>query len=338
METELVNELFRAMHGRYPKTVVQRDGRLTFNFKGKITKEGSIDAFGVDTVPTGSHYDLILADDVVTIRDRYSKAKRERTCDNLREIMTNILDPGKPFRGVGTPWHKEDAWSVMPEPKKYDVYTTGILSPAQIEDKKANTTSVMFAANYELKHISSDDALFKDPVFEPWDGRLVRRVRAHVDARFKGSHYTAATILGQRVDGRYFVWGKVYDADVRSVWMEIHRAFQRKGVTIVHNETNPDKGYTADLFRRTIDGHSLHVEEYHENMNKTNKIQTFITEFWSKLVFAEDCDNEYISQICDYREGQEPDDAPDSLASILREMAYPTDRETSPGTHGLYSR
>ena len=338
MNTELIAEMFRALHGRYPATTVERDGRLVFNFKTSITKEGSIDAYGVDTVPTGSHYDIILADDVITIKDRYSRAKRERTKENLREIITNILDPGKRFRGVGTPWHKEDAWSILPKPKKYDVYTTGILSAAQVDEKRRGTTPVMFAANYELKHISNDDAIFKDPMFEEWDPAMFKRVRGHVDARFEGTHFTAVTIIGQRRDGRYSVWGKVYDEDVRTAFDDIHRRFRKRNVSVVHIETNPDKGYTADLFRREVNGVSFHVEDYHENMNKDVKIQTYIREFWDRLLFAEDCDDGYLSQVLEYREKQEPNDGPDSLASLLREMAYPTDAQTAPGTHGLYSR
>lgn len=338
MNTELIQELFRAIHHRYPKMPVERDGRLTFDFKGSITKEGSVDAYGIDTVPTGSHYDDILADDVVTIRDRYSKAKRDRTKDNLREIKTNILDPGKFMRGVGTPWHKQDAWEVLPEPKRYNCHQTGILTLAQIEEKRASTTPVMFAANYLLEHISSDDALFKDPSFDGWDKKLVKRVRGHVDARFKGTHFTACTIIGQRHDGKMFVWGKIFDQNIKDCHEEIHRYFRRKEVSIVHVETNPDKGYTAELFMREVDGVAFHVEQYHETMNKHVKIQNYITEFWGRLVFSEDCDDDYLSQILEYREKQEPDDAPDSLASLLREMIYPSDNQTAPGLNGLYSR
>ena len=340
MEAELIAELFKAIHDRYPKATVQRDGRLVYSFKGSITKEGSLDAFGVDTVPTGTHYDRILCDDVVTIRDRYSRAKRERTKENLQEIKNNILDPGKYMNVVGTPWHKEDAWSAkgIPVPEKYTVYDTNIMSPEVIAEKKENMNGVMWAANYELKHVSSDDALFKDPVFDVWDSRMIKRARGHVDARFKGKHFTAVTIIGQRTDGNYMVWVKVYDADVRSVSREIHKEFTKRNVSVLHIETNPDKGYTADLFRRPVDGNYIHVEDYHESTNKDNKIVSYVTEFWKKLIFAEDCDDIAITQICEYRPGEEPNDAPDSLAALLREMAYPIDKETAPGQSGLYQR
>lgn len=338
MNTELVAELFRALHHRYPKATTEKDGRLVFNFKSSITKEGSVDSYGVDTVPTGSHYDDVLTDDVVTIRDRYSRAKRERTRDNLMEIKNNILDPGKFMRNVGTPWHREDAWSVLPTPTKYTIHDTGILSAAQIEEKRANSTPVMFAANYLLEHISSDDAFFKDPAFDWWDKKLVKRARGHVDARFQGRHFTACTVLGQRHDGKIYVWGKVFDQNIKQCHEEIHRYFRKKEVAIVHVETNPDKGYTGELFQREVDGVSFHVEMYHENMNKDTKIQNYISEFWDRLVFTDDCDDQYIAQVLEYREKQEPNDAPDSLASLLREMIYPSDSQTAPGVNGLYSR
>ena len=339
MQTELIAELFRAMHDAYPRMTTQRDGRLTFNFKASITKEGSVDAYGVDTVPTGSHYDDIITDDVVTIKDRFSQSKRERTKANLQEIMTNILDPGKFLRSVGTPWHKDDAHQVLPDPLKYDCYCTGILSPQQIEEKRTTTTPVMFAANYELTHINDSDALWRDPTFSIWEARLNKVVYAHIDARFSGTHYTALTIMAVRFDGKLCVVGRVFDKDVREAYDEIWEALSIHHVSMMWIENNPDKGYTADLFRRPRRGGfgMMHVEDYHESMNKERKIQTYIAEFWPRLTFAEHCDSDYLAQVMDYRPEQEPDDAPDSLASLLREAIYSSDPETN-GAYALYQR
>ena len=51
------------------------------------------------------------------------------------------------------------------------------------------------------------------------------------------------------------------------------------------------------------------------------KITTVLYDNWERICFARDIDEEYMEQIIDYREGQEPDDAPDSLASLLRFIA-----------------
>ena len=185
-EAELIQELFYDIHGRYPRALVDRSDRLVFDFKGSITKEGSLGAYGIDTVPTGNHFDVVLADDVVTIKDRFSRAKRERTKLNLAEIMENILDPGKVLKLVGTPWHVDDAWSLpgAPTPWQYDVYSTGILTPEQIASKQTTMSKAMFAINYELNHVTDEDAMFKDPQFGPWEKRKLRNVQGHVDARF----------------------------------------------------------------------------------------------------------------------------------------------------------
>lgn len=339
MQTELIAELFRAMHDAYPRMTVQRDGRLTFNFKASITKEGSVDSYGVDTVPTGSHYDEIICDDVVTIKDRFSQSKRERTKANLQEIMTNILDPGKFLRSTGTPWHRDDAHQILPTPTLYDCYTTGILTPEQIEEKKKTTTPVMFAANYELKHINDDDAMWRNPRFEVWEPRQIKVVYSHVDARFSGSHYTALTLIAVRHDGTLLVHGKVFDKDVRAAQEEIWDICCRHNVAMMYIENNPDKGYTADLFRRPRRGSfgMFHVEDYHESMNKERKIETYIAEFWPRMAFTEHIDEDYLAQVMDYRPKQEPDDAPDSLASCLREAIYGSDPETGANS-ALYQR
>ena len=51
--------------------------------------------------------------------------------------------------------------------------------------------------------------------------------------------------------------------------------------------------------------------------------------YWKDLVFHPDTDPEYMSMILDYREGEKPDDAPDSAASLLREFFYPKDGEAT---------
>ena len=54
-------------------------------------------------------------------------------------------------------------------------------------------------------------------------------------------------------------------------------------------------------------------------MNKYIKISTYLRENWSKIIFVKDTSKEYINQILDYTENAEHDDAPDSLASLIRE-------------------
>jgi hypothetical protein len=53
-------------------------------------------------------------------------------------------------------------------------------------------------------------------------------------------------------------------------------------------------------------------------MNKFLKITSYLKDVWKDVIFVKGTDKAYIEQICDYNENAEHDDAPDSLASIIR--------------------
>ena len=53
-------------------------------------------------------------------------------------------------------------------------------------------------------------------------------------------------------------------------------------------------------------------------MNKHLKITSYLKSEWRNVVFVKGTDAAYIDQVCDYNENAEHDDAPDSLASMIR--------------------
>ena len=53
-------------------------------------------------------------------------------------------------------------------------------------------------------------------------------------------------------------------------------------------------------------------------MNKHNKIVSYLKGRWPDIIWAHDCQEDYLEQVVDYMEKQEPDDAPDSAASLIR--------------------
>ena len=62
-------------------------------------------------------------------------------------------------------------------------------------------------------------------------------------------------------------------------------------------------------------------------MNKHLKITSYLKAEWKNVVFVSGTDIEYINQICDYNENAEHDDAPDSLASIIRRLWKKKDKK-----------
>lgn len=316
MLSEPIQELFYAVHGIWPKARIKRKEKITYNFKVTVTPEGTLNACGIDGSITGKHGDFFLLDDFVTIKDRLSRADRERTKEVVREILTNVVDPGKPVGMIGTPWHKQDAWTICPSPIKYDVYSTGLLDEAGIAAKRKWTTGTLWAANFLLKHISSEDALFKEPVWGEWKFKGIQTPKAHLDAAFDGEHYCALTIMSRRFDGRVQGVGFVYPGNVKDWVEEVTEICRRFNVKTICMEDNPDKGYTADSFKGT----GLTAKSYTETQNKHVKIATYLYEMWSEIIWCKvHTEDEYMSMILDYMEKQEPDDAPDSAAALVRQ-------------------
>lgn len=310
-----IKEIFRIVHQEYPEFVTRRKEKIEFSFKKTKTNEGSVEAFGLDAAFTGRHFDRMLLDDVVTQKDRQSKAERERTKQIIYEIQSNIIDPGKPVSFIGTPWHREDAWTICPKPVKWSIADCNILSDEIIAEKRKLTTPSLFAANYLLEHVPDDGAAFANPQWDEWKTSGIEQVYAHIDAAWDGDHYCALTIMARRWDGKLQTVGFTYPGNIKN-WAPTAADIMRKyKVRKLFVEENPDKGATADTFRLL----GFMVESYAENINKHIKISVYVTESWPDILFCPETDGEYMSQIQDYMEGQTPDDSIDGLASLCRQ-------------------
>ena len=278
---------------------------------------------GIGTSITGKHADIVVTDDIVNLKDRISRAERERTKIQYMELQ-NICNRGGRFINTGTPWHKEDAISIMPNVKRYDCYSTGLISREKLEQLRQGMSDSLFAANYELKHIADKDAMFKSPQFTK-EKELIYGGLAHIDAAYDGADGTAFTILNKLKDGRIIGFGKRWEKHVDDCLSEIgiyHRSLRAGSISC---EKNADKGYLAKELR----GLGYHVDPYSESMNKFVKISTYLRSNWKNITWLEDTDPEYINEILDYSEVAEHDDSPDSAASILRKM------ETGPKYHSV---
>nr|DAT27029.1 MAG TPA: Terminase large subunit [Bacteriophage sp.] len=269
---------------------------------------------GIGTSITGKHADIVVTDDIVNLKDRISKAERERTKTQYMELQ-NIRNRGGRFVNTGTPWHKDDAISLMPNVRKYDCYSTGLISRNKLEELRQSMSDSLFAANYELKHIADKGAMFKNPQFTK-DESLIYGGLAHIDAAYDGADGTAYTILKALSDGKIIGFGKRWDKHVDDCLSEIGMYHKRFRAGSISCEKNADKGYLAKELR----GLGYHVNPYSESTNKFLKISTYLRRGWKNIIWLEDTDPEYINEILDYNEFAEHDDSPDSAASLLRKM------------------
>ena len=175
-------------------------------------------------------------------------------------------------------------------------------------------TSSLFSANYELKHIADEDALFTNPQFFN-DAKLLYDGVSHIDASYGGTDGTAFTIIKQRGD-KFYVLGKRKDKHVDDCLKDFYKLMDAYRAGTTYCERNADKRYLEK--EMIADGRI--VKSYNEDMNKYVKISTYLRKHWSNIYFHEDTDMDYINEILDYTENAQHDDAPDSLASIIREL------------------
>ena len=312
--TDVFRQIFLALTGEELLVVKETSTEITTSAYCAPRGASQLLGMGIGGSITGKHADIVITDDIINVKDRVSSAERERTKAAYMELQ-NIRNPGGRIINTGTPWHKEDAFNLMPAPKVYDCYTTGLLSDEKIEQLRQSMEPSLFAANYELQHIASGNALFatRPPMTE--DESLIHNGIAHIDAAYGGEDYTAFT-CGKRDGDTIYLYGRMWQKHVDTVLDAILTDCDRLMCQPIHVENNADKGYLFRELRRR--GYSSHV--YPEKMNKYYKISTFLRKWWGNVVFLDGTDPAYINMILDYNEEAAHDDAPDSAACICRAL------------------
>jgi len=319
--------LVSAIYGVTLKMTTDNALEISTNLTTDARGTSQLVGMGIGGSITGKHFDRIFTDDIVNLKDRKSKAERERTKLIYQELLNIVNRPDGRMINTGTPWHKEDAFTLMPEPEKWDCYHTGLMTPEEIEEKRRKMAPSLFAANYELVHIAAEDALFTTPPVFFTDPGLLRDGIAHIDAAYGGEDSVAFT-CGQFRGGKLYMYGRMWHRHVDTVLDYCVGRAKELMCAPVWCEKNADKGYLAQEIERS----GLPAYSYTEKENKYVKISTFLRKWWDSIEWLEGTDAEYLNQIMSYTEDAEHDDAPDSAACVCRifDRRYEEDDYQSP--------
>ena len=306
--------LVQSIYGVNLQLTVASAFEVSTNLLTDLKGTNQLLGIGMGSSITGKHFDRIFTDDIVNVQDRISKAERERTKAIYQELQ-NVKNRGGRIFNTGTPWHPEDCFSIMPNAEKYDCYHPDIkkiISAQELADIKSKMLPSLFAANYELRHIASENVIFVDPVLHG-DPEMCKQGIMHLDSAFYGEDYTAWSVM-RKVGDKYYLYGRMKRKHVEECYEAIKADYDRFFCGKLMNESNADKGMVGKDLRK----YGIKVILYHENMNKYLKIATYLKAIWKDVIFVEGTDSEYIQQITDYFEDAEHDDAPDSAASLAR--------------------
>lgn len=312
LEAPQTQVLMNAIYGVNLKLLVSNATELSTNLIVDTKGTSQIVAISANSNLTGRHFDRIYDDDIINVKDRISKAEREHTKTVYQELR-NVLNRGGKMVNTLTPWHKDDASSLMAKPHLYTWKDTGLISVEEAEQIKSQMSPSLFAANYELRHIAAEDVIFENAVTDADIDNVVNANFCHIDAAYGGEDSTTFTIAKKK-EGKYYVYGRLWHKAVDECMDAIIADRQRLLAGKICCEDNGDKGYLAKALRERGE----RVITYHESMNKYIKIVTHLKGEWSNVVFVKGTDQEYIDQILEYNEFAEHDDAPDSLACMMR--------------------
>ena len=311
LKTDIYQNLSKALYGVECKLLKESAFEIDTNLKNNTKGSSQLIGTGSKSSLTGKHADLIITDDIINVDDRISKAHRERTKMVYQELQ-NVKNRGGRIINTGTPWHKEDAFVLMPNIIKFDCYSTNLINDTKLQEIRNTMSASLFAANYELKHIADQNAMFTSSQADNGSNtdKIFNGV-CHVDASYGGEDYTSFTIAKEH-EGIIYVYGELKPNHVDDVLSGFEEKRKHYMAGTFYNETNGDKGYLNKKIQKPS-------KPYHEKMNKHIKIATYLKGNWNRIVFIKATDRDYINQILDYTENASHDDAPDSLASLIRE-------------------
>lgn len=317
LETDYFKSIAMTLYG-IELVVNNTYGWVSTNLKLGVSGAAQVVGLGCGGSLTGKHADRVFTDDIINVKDRVSAAERERIKLIYQELQ-NIRNRGGRIFNTGTPWHKDDAFQLMPNIETHDCYSTGLMTREEIQTVRASMSPSLFAANYELKHIADEEAMFSEPRFFS-DPAMLRDGIGHIDAAYGGADGTAFSAVNV-VDGVIYAYIRLWQGKhVDDCLGEIIKLCKALRVGTIYNERNSDKGYLNKAIR--LKGHPS--IGYAEDTNKFIKISTHLRSVWESVRFL-DCDTypldaDALNQILDYNENAAHDDMPDSLASIIRQF------------------
>lgn len=324
----LVSELYKGINDSFNlRFTISNSNQINTNLTDSDPRgTPQLTAMGSESSLTGKHFDYIFTDDIVTINDRYSKAERERIKRIYQELEKNILNRGGRIYNTGTPWHKDDAFTLMPTPKKWDCYQTGIMTEDQINNLKYGSIDALtgrrvgkmdaaqFAANYELKHIAAENQMFSEIPERFSDGQKLENGFAHIDAAYGGADFCAFTIMARDGD-HFYALGKLRPGHIDKHldgFIDLSKKYMSRPIM---TEDNADKGGTAKEIRRRG---GKAANPYHESQNKHQKIAQYLYPNWGRILWHVDTDPEYLDMIYEYNEDADHDDSPDGASTLVR--------------------
>lgn len=236
MKERFESDDFKLIFGDWRGRRKWGEDKLIINQRKNNRKEASIMVAGTGTELTSLHFDIIIADDVVTKEDMYSKAAREQSSRLIKQCY-DLIDKRKGLLiVVGTCWHEDDEIEKIKRenPKKvadglipfetyirpaerqverewkilWPFFTRKILD--QIRVDKADIRD--YSANYRLMPLPPEAQIFSKFAYFKYSIDNIKNYKAvvmFIDPSLKDTakaDFSAIVSVGKRQDGKIEVF------------------------------------------------------------------------------------------------------------------------------------
>lgn len=104
------NSEFKAIFGDYVGTETWSNHEIIVRQRTEHYIEPTVLCAGIGTALPSKHFDLILADDLVTLRNSATEGLRQKTVDYYYKVLYPTLNPDGRIYVLGTRWHEEDLY------------------------------------------------------------------------------------------------------------------------------------------------------------------------------------------------------------------------------------
>lgn len=193
------------------REAVWSDSQITVAKRTAALIEPTVDTASVGTDMTGTHYDLIVADDLVNEKNVVTQEQRDQTADYL-DTLQSMLDPGGSLIVTGTRWHVNDAYGRIIADDLKRVSSGGVErykkfvrscwdGPQGLFFPELQTHEFLesirnrpgkaryFAANYENKPVADEDRVFDINNVNVMDFSIVKVGRQNIVRLATGEQY-----------------------------------------------------------------------------------------------------------------------------------------------------
>ena len=133
-----------------------------------VSKENTIETFGIEKQPTSRHYDIIILDDVVNETNVTSSEIIQKVKDKFALLTSLLVEPKNPIYVIGTRYHYNDLYSDLEDDEDWVTYKRpaiidgAALFPERLdldtlEKVKSKQGTYIFSCQYLLTPMSDKD-------------------------------------------------------------------------------------------------------------------------------------------------------------------------------------